>query len=315
MDFGSNVDFDKHADTFRSFEKVIRDCQDLLDCLGDVLSSQTLICISGDKTYMLHDEFLQSCVQTLHNVLHCCKQGCISDASILARKYRDDLFLYLYIIEVLSKRKGLTENEINGILGDNPIPTEESWMKIIESQYTILASGSRKNADDLAVDSWFNNSSDNGSYRNKLDIKNYLRVLKQDPIVNQCVSECDLDAILKEISLRLNNYTHNNGRMYLDHNLYGRTRREDIEVYIDSLSKDVSYITSAFLALLILIKPNAIMSYDYVFCLEEGLEPPEDSQYWVASFAQEFIDCYIVKLHPELKPFIKNNNKYGMQIE
>lgn len=107
---------------------------------------------------MLHGESLQSCVQTLHNVLHCYKQGCISDASILARKYRDDLFLYLYIIEVISKRKGLTENEINGILGDNP--NEESWMKIVESLFTILASGSRKYADDLAVDSWFNNSSD-----------------------------------------------------------------------------------------------------------------------------------------------------------
>lgn len=46
LDFGSNVGFDKHADTFKSFEKVIRDCQNLLDCLDDVLSSQTLICIS-----------------------------------------------------------------------------------------------------------------------------------------------------------------------------------------------------------------------------------------------------------------------------
>lgn len=44
------------------------------------------------------------------------------------------------------------------------------------------------------------------------------------------------------------------------------------------------------------------------------VEPPEDSQYWVAPFILEYINEYIVKLHPELKAFLHYNNKFGMRI-
>jgi hypothetical protein len=43
-----------------------------------------------------------------------------------------------------------------------------------------------------------------------------------------------------------------------------------------------------------------------------GFEPPEDSQYWVAPFIKEYIDDNITKLNPELKSFLRSNNKYGM---
>ena len=66
---------------------------------------------------------------------------------------------------------------------------------------------------------------------------------------------------------------------------------------------------------MILIKPSLIMADVHIDYLDCGEEPPEGSQYWVAPFAQQYIDDYIVKLNPDLKAFLKYNNKYGMKIE
>ena len=35
---------------------------------------------------------------TIGNVIACCDVGCIADANTLARKFRDDLFFYMYIL-------------------------------------------------------------------------------------------------------------------------------------------------------------------------------------------------------------------------
>jgi len=44
-----------------------------------------------------------------------------------------------------------------------------------------------------------------------------------------------------------------------------------------------------FLFLLILCSPLSIMSTDYIDYLECGQTPPNDSQYWVAPFIEQFI--------------------------
>jgi len=42
---------------------------------------------------------------TVGNIIACCECGCISDANTLLRKYRDDLFYYLYVIVYDSNKK------------------------------------------------------------------------------------------------------------------------------------------------------------------------------------------------------------------
>ncbi len=39
-----------------------------------------------------------SCELTAGSIVSCCESGCIADAYSLLRKYRDDLFFYLYIV-------------------------------------------------------------------------------------------------------------------------------------------------------------------------------------------------------------------------
>lgn len=45
------------------------------------------------------------------------------------------------------------------------------------------------------------------------------------------------------------------------------------------------------------------------------MQPPEDSQYFIARFVQDFIDKKVLKIHPELKQYLKDNNINGMRIE
>jgi hypothetical protein len=48
--------------------------------------------------------------------------------------------------------------------------------------------------------------------------------------------------------------------------------------------------------------------------LDFDMQPPEDCQYQIAPFIQDYIDNKVVKIHPELKQFLKDNNNYGMKI-
>ena len=66
---------------------------------------------------------------------------------------------------------------------------------------------------------------------------------------------------------------------------------------------------------LLMIHSSLISSTDYVDYLDCGLEPPEDCQYIVAPFVQDFINKKVARLHPELKQYLKDNNNYKMKIE
>jgi len=69
----------------------------------------------------------------------------------------------------------------------------------------------------------------------------------------------------------------------------------------------IDYLLFFFLVILILIKPSIISSSDYVDTLDLGMPPIEDSQYFIVSFIQRFIDENINNIHPELKSFLQTS--------
>jgi hypothetical protein len=88
--------------------------------------------------------------------------------------------------------------------------------------------------------------------------------------------------------------------------------RKDAISHLISTIRDIMVI---FISLIILIKASSIQSSDYIDYLDIEETPPEGSQYWVAAIIQNFIDTDIVRVSPCLKQFLKDNNRYSMQIE
>lgn len=302
-----------HLDVYKKFKEKIKLHKKFIDDFSMLISNNPIVCLTKNKTHILNTVFLRSAINTLNSIQNCCNCGCFSDANVLVRKYRDDLLLYLFILEVLDNREGLTNDEINEFT-DGEMDANK-LTELVFSTMSVIKSGSRKDNNDKAVDAWFNNDASKGKYKNKLSINNYFNYIKSNEEIKECINKHDLHSDWEEIRQRLNDFTHNNGKEFLRHNILELLSKNEIKNTISQITQDISFVTSFFLVVIILIKPNFIMSTDYVDSMDVGIEPPKDSQYWVAPFIKEYIDNNIVKLHPNLKSFLHHNNKYGMKIE
>lgn len=298
-----------------SLKLIIEELMEFLDSLSMLIFSNAHIkvCISGHKVHLLNTDLIDSAVKTLNSIEHCCIFGSFSDANTLIRKFRDDLILFLYILDVLNNRK-YDEEKINEIVGDSI--DIDKWIKAINLTLNIAINGNNKNDDDKCVDAWFDNKvhSLSKQQRRKLYFENYMTYLKKDNCIDKVIKKYNLEKDWENIRIKLNDYTHNNGSKYTQANLMGISLPE-IKNCFGEISSRLSFITAFFMALLILIEPIMIQSTDYIDYVDCGLTPPDDSQYIVAPFIKDFINKYINKINPELKVFLKNNAKYGMLIE
>ncbi|MFA5575694.1 MAG: hypothetical protein WCZ27_00305 [Tissierellaceae bacterium] len=318
--FGKMVDEQKRYGSdlsniisFDEFDRIIEKNRELLDFLGDSACRSPITNIIDENTYILTADFLIATSKTLESISACCRLGSFADSNMLIRKYKDDIFLYLYIIETSNNRKGLIDKELNEILGEKM--TEEKFIEAITLSFSIQSLGIRKDQQDKAIDAWFNNNAESGEFYRLLDIKNYLNYLKRNKLVESCITKHGLENMWKLMSRKQNNYTHSNDRSFLIDNIISFNESEKVEFLLKHVHRDITYITSYFLVVLILIKPDYISSFDYVNFLEVGMTPPEGSQYWVASIVQDYLDEFVVEIHPDLKAYLRDNNPYGMEIE
>lgn len=278
-------------------------------------AGHVVICISGDNTHILRTEHLDSAVKTLNSIKYCCMFGSFSDANILVRKYRDDLMLLLFILGVLENRKYVSEEQVKDIIGDQI--NEDRFVHLIEIAMKNAVHSNGKTDQDKCIDAWFNNTVRDlpSRLRMYLSFEKYMAFFRNNSSVNEVIVTYKLETNWKIIQDRLNDYTHNNGRIYTQHNLVLYQNRNLIKSCCDEVISKLDFITAFFVVILILIKPEMIQSTDYIDYVECGLIPPENTQYIIAPGIQEFIDEYINKINPQLKVFLRNNNKYGMLID
>ena len=133
-------------------------------------------------------------------------------------------------------------------------------------------------------------------------------------LVNACIIKHGLESKRNELGLKQNNYVHNNGRSFLTDNEVSYNDNKRTAMLLRHVHEDITFVTSYFLTVLILIKPDYISSSDYIDFLDIGITPPNDCQYLVASIVQEYIDEFVVKIHPDLKAYLNKNNPCGMRI-
>lgn len=195
---------------------------------------------------------LIACELTAGSIISCCESGCLADANSLLRKYRDDLFFYLYIV-VYSK--------------SNQMEIKTAKLKQMEDN----------------IEKWINNNLCD------LSIGTVMQAIGQSPLAKDAVTKYHLQSYFKTIGEKLNNYVHSNGVNYYNRNVNTYTGNS-LQVQMQELLNDLRFLTITFVFLLTICFPLSIMATDYVDYLEFNEMPPDGSQYWVAPFVNEFFN-------------------------
>lgn len=298
------------TDGFKTFAKEIDFLTEFVYDLSELIStSGRIISYKTDKGYFNFDtSLIDSSVQTLKSIKLCCSIGSFSDANTLTRKLRDDLIQYIYILNIINLRKPFLEESIQNLKIDNAEEFANSFLNLkFNPNFT---------EDEQAVSAWFHNAVSDlkRPVRKKLEFENYMNVLKQNENISHILTSYNLLEYWDNLRKKLNNYVHNNGTQYSLHNFVSADNK-NLVTHLNNVSYRTSYITSFFLVLLLMVESSLISSTDYIDHLDCGLEPPEDSQYFIAGFIQNFIDTKITTMHPELKQYLIDNNVNGIKIE
>jgi len=226
----------------------IKAIEEFVSSFGYLQSDSNLILC---KTWPFSLQALITSVEfTTGNIIMCCEHACIADANTLLRKYRDDLFFYLYIVVYDSNRKL-----------EPPFDTTRMEENISR---------------------WIQNGLDN------LYIQDVLRAIGTSPLLKDAVATYKLKKSFDAIGNRLNNFVHGNGYAYYNR-VIEAYKNNEFYSHLKALLDDLKYMTITFLFLHILCSPISVMSTDYIDYLDFGKTPPEDSQYWVAPFIEQFI--------------------------
>lgn len=113
-----------------------------------------------------------------------------------------------------------------------------------------------------------------------------------------------VDDRYKRLRDRCNDHTH--------YNFYRYVMLNDNEIHIknrgwwlDHFSDDVRDIFVLHLGYIFFLNDHYLMSSDHLDALECGIQPEEDSQYWVAPFIQQVFDKIITPRRPDVTAAIK----------
>ena len=189
-----------------------------------------------------------ACELTVGSIISCCQSGCLADAYTLLRKYRDDLFFYLYIM-------------------------------VYDAIYKLESSSKQIDSMRERIEEWINNGLQD------MHIGKVLRAISKYPGIEDAVKKFRLKLYFDKIRVSLNNYVHSNGVGFYNRNVNSYNK---LHIHMRDLLNNLRFITITFLFLLTLCSPHFIMSTDYIDCLENNMTPPEGSQHRVAPFVADF---------------------------
>lgn len=207
-----------------------------------VMTSQVLTLIPG--------LIIGSASDTLHSIMLCCEYGHLADSNTLLRKYRDDLFFYLYLIAFNSSRD---------------VIDKEHYLK-----------------HEANINKWQQNELLN------LKIGTVLKFISEVPSLEIAMEKYKLQKSFSDIGQKLNNYVHSNGIDF--YNKSTRAYRDNsLNISLNQIMEHTNYITTTFVFLVGLCSKISLMATDYIDYLEFDETPPEGSQYWVAPFITDYL--------------------------
>jgi len=108
----------------------------------------------------------------------------------------------------------------------------------------------------------------------------------------------------KDLRSRCNDHTHYNFYRYVMLN-DNEIHIKDRDWWLGRFSEDVRDIFILHLGYIFFLNNHYMMSGDYLDALECGVQPQENSQYWVAPFIQQVFDQAITPRRPDVTSTIK----------
>lgn len=299
----------KQSDEFNTFSDEFEKNVSFLESFSSLItySGKMITFISDKKVNFFNTILLKSCCKTLKNIENCCSNGSFSDANTLIRKLRDDLLLHIYILDNSTKRNIFKSEELDKL--------DLSDVEKFNDSFSSMKIDTTLSGDEIAVAAWLENSVDQLSSRNKrkLSFENYMGYFQKDERIKQILKDYSLENYWFNLTVKLNDYVHNNGIKFTSHNLVNLPNT-NLEVFLNNINIRVSYILTFFLLLILMIDSTLVRSDDIMDYLENDMAPPENIQYEIAPFIQEYIDEKVIPLHPELKQYLKDFNINGMHI-
>ncbi len=235
--------------------------------LGFLSFGQTFICC-GSYVFSLQ-KVMASVELTIGSIISCCESACVADANTLLRKYRDDLFFYLYV------------SVYNSICN---LEKDEAKQSRMQKQ----------------ISNWLENS------MSELHIGDVMREIGTSPEIKEAVKKYKLQSFFCDLGKRLNNFVHSNGYEYYNLSVSIYTE-DDLLKELKRLLDDTRFITVTFLFLLVLCSPLSVMSTDYIDYLEFKEIPPKGSQYWVAPFVENFFVKNIDLINENCMDYLREN--------
>lgn len=299
----------KQSEEFNNFSNEFEKNVSFLESFSSLItySGKMITFISDKKVNFFNTILLQSCCKTLKNIENCCSNGSFSDANTLIRKLRDDLLLHVYILDNSTKRNVFKSEELDKL--------DLSDVEKFNDSFSSMKIDTALSGDEIAVAAWLENSVDQLSSRNKrkLSFDNYMNYFQKDDRIKQILKDYKLENYWLNLTVKLNDYVHNNGIKFTSHNLVNLPNT-NLEVFLNNINIRVSYILTFFLLLILMIDSTLVRSDDIMDYLENDMVPPENIQYEIAPFIQEYIDEKVIPLNPELKQYLKDYNINGMNI-
>lgn len=111
------------------------------------------------------------------------------------------------------------------------------------------------------------------------------------------------ETTLGNLRQMLDNNVHGNGFVYYMNNCSSLVLENRDSLLNETLKVIVQLIT-IHLSFLLVLNPHYLMASDYLDCKELGLEPPLNSEKWVAPFVKDAFDRYI-KDNDDLAKYIR----------
>ncbi len=244
--------------------ETIDDVIEFYNYLFDNDDTVTVMVAKGPLNY--NYEIYLSMANTLESIKQLLKQGRMSDAFALIRKYNDAVILHTYTLTCYEKEENSFFNE-NYSLYNNVINEWVNGRKVLIEK---KKEEDKEQAYRVAIEEWNKKLFGLLVNNDAKSIYGYLRSIEND------------------------NVHYNNWNAFRINNPEIRDFPISLSL-LNEANDAIKLVFTIHFSYLILTKSEAMYSYDYIYALEEGITPDANTRDCAASIISEMFEKYIEK--------------------